>query len=128
MDEIIIKYWLKIFIFGVLFFALIRLFMDTMGIDLNVTDRPKKLMKVITMEAFLGIDAFCKKYQGNSGQLNTACGHLTNKNCSKSGCCILTSGQKCVAGNADGPTYNTDNIDYYYYQNKCYGEKCMDRG
>jgi hypothetical protein len=35
-----------------------------------------------------------------------------------------------VAGGARGPTFNTDengktnNLDYYYYQNKCYGAKC----
>jgi hypothetical protein len=144
MDENIIKYCLKIFIFGLLFFAISSIIMNTLGINLNIEEQPKKLIKVITMEAFQkqgddkqqitsGADAFCQSYKGNSGNLNTACGNLTNKNCNATSCCILTSDQKCVAGNADGATYNTDsngktiNLDYYYYQNKCYGEKCPNK-
>ncbi len=147
MDENMIKYCLKIFIIGLLFFALISIFMNTLGINLNIEEHPKKLIRVITMEAFQkqekqkhqesnitsGADAFCQSYKGNSGNLNTACGNLTNKNCNATSCCILTSDQKCVAGNADGATYNTDsngktiNLDYYYYQNKCYGYKCPDK-
>ena len=62
--------------------------------------------------------------------MNTQCGKLTRKNCNATSCCVLTSEQKCLAGNADGPTFNTNNngktinLDYYYYQNKCYGDKC----
>ena len=43
---------------------------------------------------------------------------------------VLVNGKKCAAGNESGPTFNTDkngktkNIDYYYYQSKCYGNKC----
>ena len=141
-----IKYVLKILIICLLFFALTSIIMNTLGINLNIEEHPKKLIQVITMEAFQkqekekgqdqkgnitsGADAFCQSYKGNSGNLNTACGNLTNKNCNATSCCILTSDQKCVAGNADGATYNTDsngktiNLDYYYYQNKCYGNSC----
>jgi hypothetical protein len=151
MDENMIKYCLKIFIIGLLFFALTSIIINTLGINLNIEEHPKKLIQVITMEAFQkqekekekgqdqkgnissGADAFCQSYKGNSGNLNTACGNLTNKNCNATSCCILTSDQKCVAGNADGATYNTDsngktiNLDYYYYQNKCYGDKCPNK-
>ena len=146
MDENMIKYCLKIFIIGLLIFALTSIIMNTLGINLNIEEQPKKLIQVITMEAFekqkdqdqkgnisSGADAFCQSYKGNSGNLNTACGNLTNKNCNATSCCILTSDQKCVAGNADGATYNTDsngktiNLDYYYYQNKCYGDKCPNK-
>ena len=151
MDENMIKYCLKILIIGLLIFALTSIIMNTLGINLNIEEQPKKLIRVITMEAFQkqekekekgqdqkgnitsGADAFCQSYKGNSGNLNTACGNLTNKNCNATSCCILTSDQKCVAGNADGATYNTDsngktiNLDYYYYQNKCYGDNCPDK-
>lgn len=145
MDENMIKYVLKILIICLLFFALTSIIMNTLGINLNIEEHPKKLIQVITMEAFQkqekdqkgnissGADAFCQSYKGNSGNLNTACGNLTNKNCNATSCCILTSDQKCVAGNADGATYNTDsngktiNLDYYYYQNKCYGDKCPNK-
>ena len=41
----------------------------------------------------------------------------------------MLNGEKCVAGNQDGPTFKTDSgeditVDYYYYQNKCYGNSC----
>jgi len=140
MDSETIKYVLNVFIVGLIIIALI-VFMNTIGINLNMDEPPKKLLQVITIEGLkereqpikTGADAFCESYKGSSGDLNTACGKLTNKNCNSTSCCILTSDKKCVAGNADGATYNTDdngktiNLDYYYYQNKCYGDKCPDK-
>ena len=140
MNQNIIKYVLNVFIIFLLIIAIIVL-MNTIGINLNIDEPPKKLLQVITIEGLkereqpikTGADAFCESYKGSSGDLNTACGKLTNKNCNSTSCCILSSDKKCVAGNADGPTYNTDsngktiNLDYYYYQNKCYGDKCPDK-
>ena len=137
MNQNIIKYCLNVFIIVLLIIAII-VFMNTIGINLNMDEPPKKLLQVITIEGLensikTGADAFCESYKGSSGDLNTSCGKLTNKNCNATSCCILTSDKKCVAGNADGPTYNTDsngktiNLDYYYYQNKCYGDKCPDK-
>ena len=140
MNQNIIKYVLNVFIIVLLIIALIVL-MNTIGINLNIDEPPKKLLQVITIEGLkereppikTGADAFCESYKGSSGDLNTACSKLTNKNCNSTSCCILSSDKKCVAGNADGPTYNTDsngktiNLDYYYYQNKCYGDKCPDK-
>jgi hypothetical protein len=137
MNENIIKYCLNVFIVVLLIFA-ITIFINTIGLNLNEEERTKKLLQVITVEGLeqnikSGADAFCESYKGSSGNLNSACGKLTNKNCNSTSCCILTNNNKCVAGNADGPTYNTDdngktiNLDYYYYQNKCYGDKCPDK-
>ena len=75
-------------------------------------------------------DSFCINYTGNSGKLNESCNKLTKDNCNRTSCCVLLNHDKCVAGNKEGPTFNTDtigkttNIDYYYYQNKCYGKNC----
>jgi hypothetical protein len=72
---------------------------------------------------------FCKMYQGNSNQLETACNKLTTENCNKVSCCVHINGKKCVAGSQNGSTYKSDkngdkiNVDYYYYKNKCTG-KC----
>ena len=88
-------------------------------------------------------DSFCKHNMGSSS-LNESCGKLTKRNCNSTSCCVwlsvgerLNSGtsveefeEKCAAGGQGGPTFNTDDngktkdIDYYYYQNKCYGKKC----
>ena len=75
---------------------------------------------------------FCSGFKGagSTQKLNESCGQLTNANCSTTACCILANGNQCLAGSASGPTFltNTDgsniNIDYYYYQGKCYGDKC----
>jgi hypothetical protein len=58
-----------------------------------------------------------------------SCTKLTKKNCNATTCCVMLNGKKCVAGNQDGPTFKTDSgkdikVDYYYYQNKCYGNNC----
>ena len=132
MNQNIIKYCLNVFIVILLIIVLI-FFMN-----LNIEERPKKLLQVVTIEGLentikTGADAFCESYKGSSGELNSACGNLTNKNCNATSCCILSSDKKCVAGNASGATYNTDdngktiNLDYYYYQNKCYGDNCPDK-
>ena len=105
-----------------------------MGINLNVEEPPKKLLQVVTMEGFdgstmpTGATAFCESYRGSSAQLNTACGRLTQKNCNETSCCVFAN-NKCVAGSANGPTYNTDNngntnTSSYYFQNQCYGSNC----
>jgi hypothetical protein len=72
------------------------------------------------------VSDFCKS---NSASLKESCTKLTKKNCNSTTCCIVLNGKKCVAGNQDGPTFKTEsgedvNIDYYYYQNKCYGDNC----
>jgi hypothetical protein len=142
MNQNIIKYCLNVLIIVLLIIA-VFIFVNTSGMNLNMEKRSKKLSQVVTIEGLkerentnlikTGADAFCESYKGSSGDLNTACGNLTNKNCNSTSCCILTSDKKCVAGNANGATYNTDsngktiNLDYYYYQNKCYGDKCPDK-
>ena len=126
MDEKVIKYILNVFIFVLLIFAII----NSMGINLNVEEPPKKLLQVVTMEGFdgstmpTGATAFCESYRGSSAQLNTACSLLTQKNCNETSCCVFAN-NKCVAGSANGPTYNTDNngntnTSSYYFQNQCF--------
>lgn len=83
---------------------------------------------------------FCKSFLGSSDQLEKQCNELTHSNCKSSHCCVLLNNgnnaneieegvkdSKCVAGGPNGPTFQSNpdgskiNIDYYYYQNKCYG-------
>lgn len=67
----------------------------------------------------------CNKNQTDPSALNTQCSMLTEYNCKRIGCCVYTSSNKCVAGDRTGPTAEyASNIDYYYYKNKCYGDKC----
>jgi len=139
MDENTLKFILNVFIAVVIIFALIS-FISSIGINLDTPNTPKKLVQVVTIEGLQNppdtsitmnkSDAFCEKFRGSSGSLNDECAKLTDKNCGSTSCCVLVNGKKCEAGNADGPTFNTDsngktnNLDFYYYQSKCYGDKC----
>jgi hypothetical protein len=131
------KYILKVFIITFLILSLI-VFINSLGLNLN-DDKPKKLLQVITMEGLTNqdtsliinkSDAFCESHRGSSGALDNSCGKLTQNNCNSTSCCVWTSDSKCVAGGANGPTFNTESngktkeLDYYYFQNKCYGNNC----
>jgi hypothetical protein len=140
MEENDLKFILNVFIVVVLFFALI-VFINSIGLNLNPIQPPKKLLQVVTIEGLTNAnsntsiianksDSFCQYHTGSSHVLEESCGKLTQRNCNSTSCCVWTSNDKCVAGKASGPTFNTDengktkNLDYYYYQNKCYGTKC----
>jgi hypothetical protein len=140
MEESNLKFILNVFIFVVLFFALI-VFINSIGLDLNPKQPPKKLLQVVTIEGLANpnpdtsiiankSDSFCEHHRGSSHILEESCGKLTQRNCNSTSCCVWTSDDKCLAGTANGPTFNSDdngktkNLDYYYYQNKCYGPKC----
>jgi hypothetical protein len=68
--------------------------------------------------------SFCKTYNNDSSNLQIACGRLTAENCKNSECCVLSNGKKCLAGNANGPTFKNGNEKNYYYMGKCYGSGC----
>jgi hypothetical protein len=127
-----LKYLLKVFIIFLLIFSVI-VFIQSIGITLSDPKQPKVLVGSVTIEGLepkilSGNEAFC---ESNTGfQQETACGKLTKYNCNLTSCCVWTSDDKCKAGTAKGPTFNSDSkgktipLDYYYFQNKCYGSGC----
>ncbi len=121
------KYVLKIFIIFFLILSLI-LFINSIGFKFNEPKQSKKLLDVITLEAMDTIKAFCDTHSGYD--LEKSCQKLTKYNCGLTSCCVWAGDKKCKAGNVSGPLFNSDSngktipIDYYYFQNKCYGEKC----
>ena len=135
MDEKI-KYILKIGIFVLLVLAVINI----LGINLNTSygSQNDSLLEGLqpgtldiqpgTQNLATGANAFCESYRGSSNTLNIECGRLTEKNCNETSCCVFTN-NKCVAGGANGPTYNSDSngntsTAKYYFQNQCYGAGC----
>jgi hypothetical protein len=72
--------------------------------------------------------SFCKV--NNGFNLESECNKLIKNNCNLTSCCVFTSENKCVAGNKNGPLFNSNSegktkiLDYYYFQDKCYGKKC----
>jgi hypothetical protein len=135
------KYILKVFIILFLILSLI-VFINSIGLNLNDEYNPKKLLQVVTIEGLEGLElpntdipmnasqAFCEVHKGSGVKLDESCGKLTRGNCNDTSCCVWTSNQKCAAGGVDGPTFNTDTnglteqLDYYYFQGKCYGNGC----
>ena len=132
------KYILKVFIIVFLILSLIT-FINSIGLNLNEESKPKKLLQVVTVEALENLstdmpmnpsEAFCEVHKGSGGSLDESCRKLTRENCNDTSCCVWTNNQKCAAGGVDGPTFNTDTngatkqLDYYYFQGKCYGTGC----
>lgn len=122
------KYILKIlFIIFVILIAIILL--TLIGSNINEQKHSKE------MEGFdnnpLNISSsqsFCNINKG--AQQERSCNALTKYNCGLTSCCIWTSDNKCKAGNQSGPLFNSDSkgktipLDYYYFENQCYGPKC----
>lgn len=126
------KYLLKIFIIIFLILSVI-IFINSVGLKLNQNEQSKELIKVITIEGMNPLitdssKAFCETNKGFN--LETSCNALTKHNCGLTSCCIWTSDKKCKAGNQNGPLFGSDSkgktipLDYYLFQNICYGEKC----
>ena len=63
-------------------------------------------------------DAFCQLNSVNAEDLNNTCATLTAQNCNAASCCVWVNGEKCMAGNADGPSMMEIDIDKDYYSHK----------
>ena len=117
---------------------LLLVIIELKDIDLNPPKPDSTLVQQVTVETLENMDmgkksslseSFCESYLGKSSELEGACNQLTKGNCATAKCCVYT-GEKCVAGNKDGPTYKTDKdgklltMDTYYYLGKCRGVRC----
>jgi len=96
------------------------------SVYLSRTTRQSQLAPVYNTASMLG--GFCTQNKNDSTTIEEKCGALDLNTCASTSCCTLLGGQKCVAGNENGPTnvanysdYSLKNKDFYYYQGKCYG-------
>ena len=117
--------------------------------DKDIQHKTKKVIIYETMENMikegLGVEKDdddtkitgdkCDELHGKSHNIEEYCSTLHPKLCKQKKCCILgkegeSGTMKCMAGSRLGPTYHTDeegtdvNLDYYYYEGKCYGKDC----
>ena len=66
-------------------------------------------------------DDICTKYIGDYSTINEKCRQLTENTCPIVNCCVLLNGNKCVAGDKNGPTFYTnkgDDIEFQYYEHR----------
>jgi len=123
------KYLLKNFIIIILIISVI-IFIKTIVLNFNEPEQHKEIVIIEGMNPLTtdSSKAFCEINKGFN--LETSCNALTKYNCGLTSCCILTSDNKCKAGNQNGPLFGSDSkgktipLDYYYFQNKCYGSNC----
>jgi hypothetical protein len=71
---------------------------------------------------------FCQATESSVLERESKCNALDPTVCGSTDCCVLLGGEKCVAGNINGPAIKSNysditiiNRDYYYYRGKCYG-------
>jgi hypothetical protein len=76
------------------------------------------------------LGGFCEANKNDKQKIEEKCMAIEKGACASTSCCVLLGGEKCVAGNENGPymtanytdyTLATRNRDFYYYQGKCYG-------
>ena len=96
------------------------------SVYLSRTTRQSQVAPVYNTASVLG--GFCTQDKNDVTSIEEKCGALDLNTCASTSCCTLLGGQKCVAGNQNGPRnianysdYNLKNKDFYYYQGKCYG-------
>ena len=96
------------------------------SVYMSRTTRQSTVAPVYNTASILG--GFCTQDKDNVAMIEEKCGALDLDTCASTSCCTLLGGQKCVAGNQNGPRnvanysdYNLKNKDFYYYQGKCYG-------
>lgn len=71
---------------------------------------------------------FCEATKSSVYEREKKCNQIDHDMCASTDCCVLLGGEKCVAGNMNGPSVKANysdfllvNRDYYYYKGKCYG-------
>jgi hypothetical protein len=128
----IIKLIIMLFFFILIFFIFfIYYILYNLNSDVHYKKYNNNLIEGLKTNTNSNVaDAFCESHRGSSNVLQESCSKLTKRNCLSTSCCVYTSEDKCVAGNQDGPIFNSDekgkttNIDYYY-KDKCFGPKCI---
>jgi hypothetical protein len=101
--------------------------------QLKVKPKPKPLIILSDACSTLGSlnsdfkEDICTKYAGDAVTIDQKCQDLSAKNCTIPRCCVLLDGKRCMAGDANGPTFLTqegESLDYAYYhlKDKCYGD------
>jgi hypothetical protein len=71
---------------------------------------------------------FCEATKSSMYEREQKCNQINHDMCASTDCCVLLGGEKCVAGNQNGPSIKANysdflivNRDYYYYKGKCFG-------
>jgi hypothetical protein len=123
----------------IVFLILLGLLVFFSIFNINVNqENTQKITDVITIENMRNAiiepnfdlpNNFCSHFKNDINKLDNEIKDFTKENCMSTKCGVWLNGEKCVAGNENGPIYKTDNdgnkipIENYFYMDKCYG-KC----
>jgi hypothetical protein len=71
---------------------------------------------------------FCDATKSSKYEREQKCNQISLDSCASTSCCVLLGGEKCVAGDINGPSIKANysdflitNKDYYYFDGNCYG-------
>ena len=71
---------------------------------------------------------FCDATKSSKYEREQKCNQISLDTCASTNCCVLLGGEKCVAGDINGPSIKANysdflitNKDYYYFDGNCYG-------
>lgn len=121
-------YWAYIVTVTITFLTLIVIF-NNLGINFNPiqTTHIEKVVTIETFETHPTLDTLPQSVDFDLNKTHITCKGLSNQSCNSASFCVLIDNEKCVGGNHDGPTYNTQNkkpisFSSYIHKGKCYGE------
>lgn len=141
--KFIVKYFYDI-ILVVLLLLVFNYYMSYKGIRIVDRKVPIKETTEFTMEGMegmevkkkekkqidiLGENSFCEKYNSNPENLEKKCNEINRTKCENMDCCVYAynkkeNNNKCVAGYDDGPLFNKNNYQNWFFKDKCFGERC----
>tara|TARA_Y100000389_G_scaffold200032_1_gene239659 strand:- start:474 stop:959 length:486 start_codon:yes stop_codon:yes gene_type:complete len=63
----------------------------------------------------------CARYSSQPHLMEAYCTKLSDSGCAAMDCCLWLNGERCAAGDQDGPTFHNVDIKYYRFKDKCTG-------
>ena len=63
----------------------------------------------------------CARYSSQPHEMEAYCTNLSDAGCALMDCCVWVNGERCAAGDQDGPLFHNVDIKTFRYKDKCTG-------
>ena len=63
----------------------------------------------------------CARYSSQPHEMEAYCTNLSDSGCGRMDCCVWVNGDRCAAGDQDGPLFHNVDIKTFRYKDKCTG-------